>query len=481
MAKKIYVVRKGHKTGIFNTWDECKAAVDGFSGADYKSFGNIEDAEAYLKNEDVAKKNTETILNTAAAGDTVIVYIDGSYDDKTKKYAFGCVIITPRGEVFKESGCGDDLDAIAIHNVAGELLGSIYVTKWAIKNSYKNLEIRHDYEGVSKWVTGEWKPKNKTVKLYVDEMNELKKRLTIKFTKVAAHTNDPLNEEADKLAKEALTSGKKPKTQKGDTWFTANGISAQDIKTILNLVLEEIENVKIDESEIAYAKQYELTAPPKEKIVIKHYSDKNALAIQGRPQRLFSALVTYITELVDLDVDKIPEFFNGFFRLDISKDNVQTEFETYLPNANGKLPDKLNKVLHQAVYNLNIIGNFFDATFLAEPALRALEGHLKQIFLSNHISLRENPDDKNDRFYMFDKIGNKYQLKNGICDMLAADIKTYICNCYTFFASNRHRYCHWDDPTLSIDTTALINSPNEAHELIRKTLSIIDEYYKMLK
>ena len=39
--KKIYAVRKGHKTGLFYTWDECKKAVYGYSGAEYKgSDGN---------------------------------------------------------------------------------------------------------------------------------------------------------------------------------------------------------------------------------------------------------------------------------------------------------------------------------------------------------------------------------------------------------------------------------------------------------
>ena len=36
--KKFYVVWKGHKTGIFTTWDECSAQVSGYSGAAYKSF-----------------------------------------------------------------------------------------------------------------------------------------------------------------------------------------------------------------------------------------------------------------------------------------------------------------------------------------------------------------------------------------------------------------------------------------------------------
>ncbi|MBK8473011.1 MAG: RNase H1/viroplasmin domain-containing protein [Sphingobacteriales bacterium] len=35
--KKYYVVWTGRKTGIFRTWDECKAQVDGFAQARYQS------------------------------------------------------------------------------------------------------------------------------------------------------------------------------------------------------------------------------------------------------------------------------------------------------------------------------------------------------------------------------------------------------------------------------------------------------------
>ena len=43
--KKIYAVRKGHKTGLFYTWDECKKQVNGFSGAEYKSFQTLDELE----------------------------------------------------------------------------------------------------------------------------------------------------------------------------------------------------------------------------------------------------------------------------------------------------------------------------------------------------------------------------------------------------------------------------------------------------
>ena len=48
MAKKFYAVKNGKTTGIFQSWDECKKQVAGFSGAEYKSFKTHEEAESYL-------------------------------------------------------------------------------------------------------------------------------------------------------------------------------------------------------------------------------------------------------------------------------------------------------------------------------------------------------------------------------------------------------------------------------------------------
>ena len=45
MAKKYYAVRKGRKTGVFATWAECQKQVTGFSGAEFKSFGTMEEAK----------------------------------------------------------------------------------------------------------------------------------------------------------------------------------------------------------------------------------------------------------------------------------------------------------------------------------------------------------------------------------------------------------------------------------------------------
>lgn len=46
---KVYAVRSGKQTGIFNTWEECQSVTKGYSGAEYKSFKSMADAEQYMR------------------------------------------------------------------------------------------------------------------------------------------------------------------------------------------------------------------------------------------------------------------------------------------------------------------------------------------------------------------------------------------------------------------------------------------------
>ncbi|MCF7559476.1 ribonuclease H family protein [Sabulilitoribacter multivorans] len=47
--KKYYTVWKGHNTGVFESWDDCKAQIKDFQGAIYKSFATFDAAKKALK------------------------------------------------------------------------------------------------------------------------------------------------------------------------------------------------------------------------------------------------------------------------------------------------------------------------------------------------------------------------------------------------------------------------------------------------
>ena len=64
--KKIYAVRKGHKTGLFDSWAECQKATAGYSGAEFRGFTDREEALAFLKME--TEKTVSTDKDREAAG-----------------------------------------------------------------------------------------------------------------------------------------------------------------------------------------------------------------------------------------------------------------------------------------------------------------------------------------------------------------------------------------------------------------------------
>ena len=57
MAKKsVYVVFKGRKTGVFNSWPECHDQIDGFKGASYQKFSTVDEAYQALRSRDVQRE-----------------------------------------------------------------------------------------------------------------------------------------------------------------------------------------------------------------------------------------------------------------------------------------------------------------------------------------------------------------------------------------------------------------------------------------
>ncbi|MEI8608758.1 ribonuclease H family protein [Enterovibrio sp. Hal110] len=62
MAKKYYVVWKGRKSGIYTDWAQCKAQVDGFQGAKFKSFPSLVEAEAAFGGKSSAASATSSAV-----------------------------------------------------------------------------------------------------------------------------------------------------------------------------------------------------------------------------------------------------------------------------------------------------------------------------------------------------------------------------------------------------------------------------------
>lgn len=194
MAKKYYAVRRGRSTGIFETWDECRKQVIGFNGAAYKGFESLAEAEEFIA--DTANENNEP------RDGAVTAYVDGSYNIKTKVFAYGAVIFDGNDEIRKKAAFEDE-EMAQMRNVAGEIKGSMAAMEYCVERGVDKLDLYYDYEGIAKWCTGEWKTNKKGTAAYKAYYDSVKDKLDVRFIKVKGHSGNKYNDIADCLAKEA--------------------------------------------------------------------------------------------------------------------------------------------------------------------------------------------------------------------------------------------------------------------------------------
>lgn len=135
--------------------------------------------------------------------DYVTAYVDGTFYNKM--YGGGYVIFSPDNKIiYQDCGIGSNVpELLSMRNISGEMTAAMRATSWIDTNVGKGTII-HDYTGLAKWVTGEWKPSRTYTQMYADYMRPFYTLGIIKFEWVKGHTNVLGNEIADRLARQAV-------------------------------------------------------------------------------------------------------------------------------------------------------------------------------------------------------------------------------------------------------------------------------------
>jgi ribonuclease HI len=150
---KYYVVWKGRQTGIFSTWAECQAQVQGYSGAEYKAFNSRAQAEAAWRGsyEDYKGRDLDAVplseeeLRRIGRPIAKSYAVDAACDGSPGLLEYRGVLTGSRAELFHEGPFADGL------NNAGEFL-AIVQALWLLQERELDWPVYSDSEVALGWV-----------------------------------------------------------------------------------------------------------------------------------------------------------------------------------------------------------------------------------------------------------------------------------------------------------------------------------------
>jgi ribonuclease HI len=142
---KFYVVWKGKKRGVFGSWDECKASVQGVPGAKFKSFGSKARAEAEFRGETLLPPR-EIAADGEKFDDTeMALAVDGACSGSSHVGEYRGVLLPSKAEVFRGGPWEHCTNNIM------EYLAAIRALKW-ISNRGIRIPVYTDSRTAIKWV-----------------------------------------------------------------------------------------------------------------------------------------------------------------------------------------------------------------------------------------------------------------------------------------------------------------------------------------
>lgn len=236
--QKFYAIKNTNQ--IVTSWDECKAIVNGLSGAKYKSFKTESEATAYLLDQLEETKSQQSselevvnyiaengISGTITVAETIdpftlplvgtVFAVDGSFNTETNVYGGGVIEYDKNlNSILQGRTNGSKPEFTKSRNIAGETIALATAIKLAIQQNLSEITVICDYEGDFRWLAPKsvivnnvacWGNKKSTpiAEYHAKVMDYAKAHNLnkIHFIWVRGHQGIQSNEDVDLLAKQA--------------------------------------------------------------------------------------------------------------------------------------------------------------------------------------------------------------------------------------------------------------------------------------
>lgn len=253
---------------------------------------------------------------------------------------------------------------------------------------------------------------------------------------------------------------------------TFRKLATADLDLVLDFIREEIPESSIGlQADNAKDVQYAINGRAGDKVSLTYYKTTGTALLQGKPLPIFHSVKLFFYEIVS--EENIIEVENEVFGTALNASDCRTALRKCLPKAYGFLDEKIKKIITPCLTINQINGAFEDYSCFCFPALRGLEGYIRQLL------------NKSCPKYNSTNILGK--LFTDISPYSLADHVTKTMNCpktikaieksYNFYHSRRHPYFHIDKV---IGTTAIIETKEAAQALNVEVLDLIEATFSQI-
>ncbi|MGZ0086852.1 type II toxin-antitoxin system RnlA family toxin [Caldibacillus thermoamylovorans] len=248
--------------------------------------------------------------------------------------------------------------------------------------------------------------------------------------------------------------------------YSVSPLEKEDFEFIIEYLDELDGNVQLEKTTNLRNKytMYKYRSRIGDKITLIYYDNKR-LQIQGKPAYLYQEVTCLLSQYFPFD--EVVRKQGEFFSVDLNPTEIREEMKESLPEAYADLDETLKKILSASFALQKIDIELEDYSCFAFPALRALEGYLKDILFKKGITVgKEGFSD------FFEKHGNKYVLKSDKRAKIGCSV-TADCveNIYNYYKRQRHGLFHAE---AVVAGTRILANRELAEKIISDVVSLIN-------
>lgn len=325
---------------------------------------------------------------------------------------------------------------------------------------YISTELSKDYQ-----IQKECKPNNLTIFKFIATgiPNALLNVYENLDGTTTLHYKVGANQDLSKKIAEHLVTICEIKTFKSNSFYIKS-IRDEDFDTLLSFLTENGNTIENDKTEQAGKRIIKIKGKQGDTITVtKHIN--NSFQVQGKPMLLFNEIMELLSELMPFK--DIIEQQLSFYETNLTTADILGELENKLPTTHDLIEDKIKVILTPSLALAKIGVELDDYSAFAFPALRALEGIMKQIFKNRGIVI---PKEGFGEYIKCDG-DNCVFTDKGKSIITDSGMQSKICKMYKYYKIHRHALFHVDGMVV---TTKII-SKHESDDIITKTLEIIED------